>query len=358
MGRKGFNLQDVKNYFEEIGFTLLSNEYINSRTKLFIKCPNNHTYHTTLSNFKQCGEKCIFCEKEKDKRRMYEKIKTFIEKEGYELLSDKYINAQEYLELICPLGHTFKMSWNNFQSEHRCPYCVRKQLGEKLRLDEEFIKRYVTSQGYTLISIFRKNEKLRIEVICPKGHRYSTDFNNFKHGNRCRKCAGSQRFTYEEVKEIIEKEGYELLSTEYKNAYSTLELRCPEGHIYTTKFHNFKYGNVRCHYCHKASKGERRIMDWLDKNNINYIYDEAYFEDLMGDFNLLRPDFIIEDRKIWIEFDGEFHFKDFYKDGTYEKMISYDKFKDEYAKKNGWELIRIPYWEFDNIEEILDKYLK
>ena len=36
----------------------------------------------------------------------------------------------------------------------------------------------------------------------------------------------------------------------------------------------------------------------------------------------------------------------------------YNKRKDEYAKKHGWKLIRIPYWEFDNIENILEKEIQ
>ena len=34
-----------------------------------------------------------------------------------------------------------------------------------------------------------------------------------------------------------------------------------------------------------------------------------------------------------------------------------DKIKDEYAKEHDWKLIRIPYWEYDNIENILIKEL-
>ena len=45
-------------------------------------------------------------------------------------------------------------------------------------------------------------------------------------------------------------------------------------------------------------------------------------------------------------------------DDSFETLQAYDKRKDEYAKKNGWKLIRIPYWEFENIESILEKELK
>ena len=95
-------------------------------------------------------------------------------------------------------------------------------------------------------------------------------------------------------------------------------------------------------------------MNWLDKNKINYTYDKPYFNDLLSPLgNPLKPDFILTDYKIWIEYDGKFHYEKMYENDNFETLKIYDKIKDEYAKENNWNLIRIPYWDFDNIEEIL-----
>lgn len=115
---------------------------------------------------------------------------------------------------------------------------------------------------------------------------------------------------------------------------------------------------MRCPKC-RMSKGEGRIDDWLIKEGIIYIHDEPYFNDLIGlGGGLLRPDFILPDYKIWIEYDGEFHFEDIYKNGSVNLLKYRDKLKNEYAKKNGWKMIRIPYWDFDNIEKILEREIK
>ena len=37
-------------------------------------------------------------------------------------------------------------------------------------------------------------------------------------------------------------------------------------------------------------------------------------------------------------------------------LIVYEQ-QNKYTKENNWKLIRIPYWEFDNIEKILTKEL-
>lgn len=129
------------------------------------------------------------------------------------------------------------------------------------------------------------------------------------------------------------------------------------GSEYYKQLNNITHRNDGCPMC-SISKGEKIIENWLNKANIKYFYDQPYFKDLLSDKgNPLRPDFILPDYKIWIEYDGEFHYKDFYKDGSYELIQISDKRKDEYAKKHNWKLIRIPYWEFDKIEEILSSII-
>ena len=100
-------------------------------------------------------------------------------------------------------------------------------------------------------------------------------------------------------------------------------------------------------------------MDWLNINNIKYIYDEPYFNNLFGvNGGLLRPDFILPNYKIWIEYDGEFHYENKMNEDCYKALLIHDEIKNKYAKENGWKLIRIPYWDFENIENILEMILK
>jgi len=118
----------------------------------------------------------------------------------------------------------------------------------------------------------------------------------------------------------------------------------------------FEKGSVCCD-C-RASLGEVRIKEFLNKHafkeNDDYFYDKVVFKDLLSNKGYyLRPDFILPKLKIWIEYDGEFHFEDLYKDGSYENLLANDKIKNQYANKYNWNMTRIPYWEFDNIETIL-----
>ena len=78
-------------------------------------------------------------------------------------------------------------------------------------------------------------------------------------------------------------------------------------------------------------------------------------------------DFYIPSKKICIELDGEDHYRPINR-GKWDEDELMERFKDrqlkdniktEYCRTHKIKLIRIPYWEFDNIEYILfDKFVK
>ena len=257
----------------------------------------------------------------RNQKYTYKEVKEYIEGFGYKLLSDEYINANSKLLILCDKGHKYMASFSKFKNgNRRCPYCAYENTSEKLKQSYEEVKEYIESFGYKLLSEHYVNSHEKILIECPHGHKYEVSFCHFKgnknrKGSRCPYCNGGIKYSYNFIKEYLENEGYKLLSTEYKNCKEKLILQCPEGHIFKLDFDCFKRGQ-RCIICH-ISKGERRIMDWLEENNIEYIYNKGYFDDLLGVGNgLLRPDFIIEDRKIWIEYDGEFHYKNIMRNKT------------------------------------------
>lgn len=363
---KKLTYEEVKEYIELQGYALLSTEYIRSIDKLQMKCPLGHIFKMSFHSFKDGNHRCPYCYDEhrnETTRFTYEEVKGYIENKGYKLLSTEYINSLSKLQIKCPKGHIFQTTFNDFKNQgSRCSICAIKSRADKQKLSYEEVKQYIESFNYKLISTEYQNYMTKLDIRCPLNHKFKMTYGCFKQGCRCPICSkqnGSEKrkHSYEYIKNYIESFSYKLLSNEYIKSKSKLLLRCPEGHEWNVSFDNFQSGR-RCPICN-ISKGEQRIMDYLNKNNIKYIYNIEYFDGLLSPLgNPLRPDFIIEDKKIWIEYDGEFHYKDFYKDGNYEKLQINDKLKNEYAKKNGWRLIRIPYWNFDNIEEILNKELR
>jgi len=120
---KPLTYDEVKEYIESFeGYKLLSDEYINNSTKLKLQCPEGHKFKMRYNDFKQ-GQRCSVC-RYRGKPLTYDEVKEYIESfEGYKLLSDEYINSRTKLLIQCPEGHKFKMRYTNFQQGGRCPIC-------------------------------------------------------------------------------------------------------------------------------------------------------------------------------------------------------------------------------------------
>ena len=104
------------------------------------------------------------------------------------------------------------------------------------------------------------------------------------------------------------------------------------------------------------SKGEIKIKDILDQHKITYLHNKAFFKDLVGDNNdVLRYDFILFNNDTphrLIEFDGLQHYQAIEFFGGEEgfiKRYKYDQIKNHYALEHNIPLIRIPYYEIENI---------
>ena len=293
-----------------------------------------------------------------------ESVREYIKSFGYTLLSEKYINNSTKLKMICPNGHLCEITYCNFRNGRRCKDCYTKN--KKYKYEE--VKIYIEKEGYELLSNEYKNVNTHLKVKCPNGHIWETcTFRSFKNNNaRCKHCAAEERnknrkFNYEFVKKYIESFGYKLLSTEYKNIDEKLLIQCDKGHEYEASFYIFKNMECRCPHCNE-SKGEKEIIKIL--NNMGIEYNSQYrFSDCK--FKHTLPfDFYLPGYNCCIEYDGEGHYEPFNfnknKDKNFENFIDTkirDTIKDKYCKDNNIKLIRIPYWEFKNIEKIIKNEL-
>ena len=224
----------------------------------------------------------------------YSDIKKGFEEYGYSLIDDKYVNNKTYMRVICPFGHVWDVKWTNFISGNRCPHCnkMNKRIKAIIEFDE-----LLQLNGYTLL-----------------------DWNNFK------------------------------------TKKSKVLIKCPKGHIIRMSYDKFRSGN-RCKYCN-ISKGERKIIQCLSTNHIGFIH-QYKFKDCKNMFEL-PFDFYIPSLNLCIEYDGEQHYKIGKFNNTLLDLMNLkrrDNIKNQYCKENNIKLIRIPYYEYDNIEKILKREL-
>lgn len=140
--------------------------------------------------------------------------------------------------------------------------------------------------------------------------------------------------------------------------------KCACGNLILVSSHNLLQGTTVSCGCKHQSAGESQIEVLLQENNVSYLFNKAYFKDLLGDGKELRYDFIIFENDVpvrLIEFDGEQHFKEIsiFKESLNNTQRR-DKIKNKYALDHNIPLVRIPYWELNNITLDMifgDKYL-
>lgn len=315
-------------------------------THVLVSCKSGHEYSQRLDAFK-ISKGCKYCSRKA--KYTYKEVKEYIEKFNYKLLSDKYIGIDSNLEVECPQGHIFSPTFHNFlHNASRCPTC-----NGGLAHTYEYVKNRIESKGFVLLSKEYVNSKTELLMKCPNGHILKQSFENFKLERSCKFCNNSTRkFIYEYVKGYIESFNYTLISTEYINKDSLLTVKCEKGHEYTVSFHNFKAG-YRCPMCN-SSKGEKVIEDILKKYGIVYLC-EYKFDDCKYK-SKLPFDFYIPSLNTCIEYDGIQHFvpiEHFGGKNKFRQTNIRDKIKTDYCLNKGITLIRIPYWDYDNIEQIL-----
>jgi len=219
---------------------------------------------------------------------------------------------------------------------------------------------------------------------------YYIECGNFIYGKRCGYCSNqhgkvhpldSLGTLYPEVLEIWsdknKKSPYEYSPRSGKEVY----WKCPEvkHKDYKRSIDGSNAYSFRCPEC-GYSKGEEAISEYLVNNNYNKISQEEFdklidkdkynkdyyipqkeFDGLIGLKNgLLSYDFYLPKYNLLIEFQGQFH------DGTAKHQIKedlkiqqeHDRRKKEYTQKYNINLLEIWYWDFDNIEKILDRELE
>lgn len=98
------------------------------------------------------------------------------------------------------------------------------------------------------------------------------------------------------------------------------------------------------------SKGEYKIIQLLQSLNITFETQKSFKDCINPNTGrLLFFDFYLPDYNILIEYDGAQHYKDGWESVD---VIKYrDEIKNQYCKKNDIKLIRIPYYDFNLLDE-------
>ena len=294
----------------------------------------------------------------------YDLVKQEFDERGYELISTEYVNNSNKLQYICPKHRNkgvLEITFANFTKGRGCPYCS----GRVRKTQEEYEADLAEKKPTIRVVGKYVNLKTKIEhecLVC--GYHWDVLPDNMLHmPNGCPKCGKRAPLTRDEViRRVAEIDDSIEVIGEYVGYNAKMAFRCKKcDKVWLAKPNNIFFGKG-CPRC-KSSKGEKEISRVLDELHIDY-GTQFKFQDCK-DEHPLPFDFYIPEKNICIEYDGRQHFEPCTFGGiTKERAIEnfelakeHDKIKDEYCQANNITLIRIPYWEYENIEQILSLHL-
>ena len=345
-------------------------EYQGANYKIKIKCKKDNyiwdvTPHSFLTNKCKCP-KCSNCVKNKDTNYFKNELK--------ELYGDEYICLGEYKNsrekvllkhTIC--NNEFFMSPDAILHKNGCPICNHRKGADKLFIShEDFCKRVekIFGDEFEILSPY-KGYKEYVKVKHNKcGKIYDRLAGDIMSGKGCKYCGQGGRRDTEWYKEEVDKKykGEYTILGEYVRARDKILTRhnvCKNTYYVAP---TCLLNDIHCPICNQ-SKGELKIKSLFDclkiKNSPQYTFYDLYDKDKQ---HPLRFDFAVigENNEIsfLIEYDGEFHYKKMYDEHDFEGQKRRDKLKDDYCSEHNIDLLRIPYWKFNNIEEIIKNKLK
>jgi hypothetical protein len=147
--------------------------------------------------------------------------------------------------------------------------------------------------------------------------------------------------------------------TNYINTKHKVPILCQKHGVFFQTPNNHLQG-AGCPHCLR-SLGEEKVAAFLDAHNIEYKTQYKFNNDILFCGNrFFKADFYLPNHNIVIEYNGQQHYKDviIFSERTLEEQKERDFALRQYCKEHKITLIEIPYWDYDNIDEILKRNLK
>jgi hypothetical protein len=306
----------------------------------FEQTPKSHTVQKSQcpkcsGTYKNTKEDFINLSKEK-----------FGDRYDYSLVD--YEKTEKPVKLICPIHGEFEQTpYHHLLSKTGCPFCG----GTARQSTEIYVKKSKQIYGdkYDYSQIVYKNNRTPITIKCNKHGYFQRNPREFLRGVECDECMVEKKTSdFINKAEKVHKGKYTYDKTNYIHSQDEVIIKCPEHGYFPQIAVNHLMGQA-CPTCNE-SKGERFIANFLGKQNINF---ERQYK--FTDCTNQRPgrgcrklpfDFFIPKLNTCIEYDGRQHFESsaFFKgEEALEKQKFTDELKNQYCKKNGIKLIRIPY---------------
>lgn len=281
----------------------------------------------------------------------------------YDLSQVQYVTSSVKIKPICPSHGPFMVLPSNFLKGDGCPDCADERRVKAVIASahsRDIVKEFVDVHGseYNYSKVVYKGLSAPVTIVCRKHGEFRQKPRIHLDDKGCPKCGkelqqARRYLKQDEAIALFREEHGDLFDyskfvyKDYKTKGTVICRRHGEFQI-TPQKHVEGQGCASC----LESIGERQIARWLQENKIEFV--RQYAVKLRESHSMqqrVRYDFLLPERAILIEFDGEQHFRPVAFFGmkmelakqTFEKTVKRDKAKTKWARDNGYTLIRLRY---------------
>lgn len=349
-----------------------------TRTKVIVTCKIHGDFEILPSNLFQ-GANCRRCaqtqagsKRRVDKKEILNRIKS---KFGnlYEVDKNSVSKVTSPIRLNCKTHGWFEGLINNLINSSGCPHCKNAKTAiirnKKLKLSrDEIIERFESIHGDTYSYRSARPDGINsiVKIHCAKHGYFEQKVSTHLQGKGCPDCGNEKRRMGQFLQQSELYSRLKQLNGDLFIYPPNLGLELREDVPIICREHGIFYQPLRIHLdgngCSECSQslGARRVSHWLNEHEINYEVEALIPAGKKG--LPLRADFFLPDYNMYIEYDGEQHFKPIAFFGMDEKTSilvfneqkERDLAKENWILDNGFELLRIRFDQ--NVELELEKY--
>lgn len=278
-----------------------------------------------------------------------------------------YSNARKKYCWECKCGNVWYSMWDHVKN-HRsgCPTCGTKKQAHAMRLSEDVFNARIykiNSRGIDCLFSYYDfvGTHTKYSFRCQKcGYVWKGSLDSIMSGKGCAKCARNippSELDFSSILEDLNKRDIKPQFSFYdykgnKKNYCWLCLRCD--HKWSATWDHVKNHRSGCPVC--KHKNEKRIIDTIEGILMVHAKRQYKFSDCK-DKKPLPFDAFFPDHNLLVEVQGPHHYEPtrwtyrLSEDDATKRFTSQQKrdcIKREFASKNGYKLVEVPYLANDN----------